>query len=106
MKAHIPVTNSQRKIIQRECEIIAKREVERKRADLTRRIFKTMMLALNEEFGFGHKRCLRALGAMTEIMERSDTDIIYWEHIDKVVVDRLKLKFERDYTERGKAVKE
>jgi hypothetical protein len=102
LKAHIPITNAQRKRIEQEVEIIAKREIDRERADLTRRLFKTIILALHEEFGFGQKKCLRALGAMTEIIERSDNDEVFLEHIDKVVIDYLKMDFKRDYTDRGK----
>lgn len=43
--------------------------------------------------------------AMTEIIEHSDTDEVFWEHIDRVVIDKLKLEFDkRDYTDNGKVV--
>lgn len=42
---------------------------------------------------------------MTEIIEHSDTDEVFWEHIDRVVIDKLKLEFDkRDYTDNGKVV--
>ncbi len=34
-----------------------------------------------------------------------DTDEVFWEHIDRVVIDKLKLEFDRrDYTDNGKVV--
>ena len=42
---------------------------------------------------------------MTEIIEHSDTDEVFWEHIDRVVIDKLKLEFDRrDYTDNGKVI--
>lgn len=74
-------------------------------ADATRRIFKTIVFALYQDFGFGRDRCAKALKSMTEIIEHSDTDEVFWEHIDRVVIDKLKLEFDkRDYTDNGKVV--
>lgn len=56
-------------------------------------------------FGFGRDRCAKALKSMTETIKHSDTDEVFWEHIDRVVIDKLKLEFDRrDYTDNGKAV--
>lgn len=58
-----------------------------------------------KDFGFGRDRCAKALKSMTEIVEHSDTDEVFWEHIDRVVIDKLKLEFDkRDYTDNGKVV--
>lgn len=74
-------------------------------ADATRRIFKTIVFALYKDFGFGRDRCAKALKSMTEIIEHSDTDEVFWEHIDRVVIDKLKLEFDRrDYTDNGKVI--
>lgn len=102
MKAHIQISNIQRKRIEQEAQIIAKREIERERDGLTRRLFKVMICSLHERFGFGEKRCLEALGMFTEVIERADNDEVYWEHIDRTVIDYLKMPFERDYTDKGK----
>lgn len=64
-----------------------------------------IVFALYKDFGFGRDRCAKALKSMTEIIEHSDTDEVFWEHIDRVVIDKLKLEFEkRDYTDNGKVV--
>lgn len=43
--------------------------------------------------------------SMMKIDKMQDTDEIFWEHIDRVVIDKLKLEFDRrDYTNNGKVV--
>ena len=73
--------------------------------DVTSLIFKTIVFALHKDFGFGRDRCAKTLKSMTKIIEHSDTDEVFWEHIDRVVIDKLKLEFDkRDYTDNGKVV--
>lgn len=107
MKARIPVKLKKEavaeinRIADREYQKVKDKEIK----DVTRRIFKTMIFALYQDFGFGRDRCAKALKSMTEIIEHSDTDEVFWEHIDRVVIDGLKLEFDkRDYTDNGKVV--
>lgn len=104
MKARIPLSNKQKKDIMPELEMYAKRAIEEERNNLTRRLFKVMLVALHEEFGFGKVKLARALIKMVETIQKSDTDEVYWEHIDRLLIDKYKMKFERDYTSRGKVV--
>lgn len=107
MKARIPVKLKREamaeinRLADREYQKVKEKEIN----DLTRRIFKTIVFALHKDFGFGRDRCAKALKSMTEIIEHSDTDEVFWEHIDRVVIDKLKLEFDkRDYTDNGKVV--
>lgn len=107
MKARIPVKLKKEamaeinRLADREYQKIKDKEIN----DLTRRIFKTIVFALHKDFGFGRDRCAKALRSMTEIVEHSDTDEVFWEHIDRVVIDKLKLEFDkRDYTDNGKVI--
>lgn len=107
MKARIPVKLKREalaeinRLADREYQKVKDKEI----ADATRRIFKTIVFALHKDFGFGRDRCAKALRSMTEIVEHSDTDEVFWEHIDRVVIDKLKLEFDRrDYTDNGKVV--
>ena len=81
MKARIPPKIP--KQLKQEAERIAKsayeqiREKENK--NITRRVFKTMLYALHKDFGFGRDRCAKALKSMTEIIEHSDSDEVFWE---------------------------
>jgi hypothetical protein len=107
LKARIPV--KLKKEAMAEINRLADREYQKVKdkeiADATRRIFKTIVFALHKDFGFGRDRCAKALKSMTEIVEHSDTDEVFWEHIDRVVIDKLKLEFDRrDYTDNGKVV--
>lgn len=107
MRARIPPKIP--KQLKQEAERITKNAYEQIREkenkDITRRVFKTMLYALYQDFGFGRDRCAKALKSMTEIIEHSDTDEVFWEHIDRVVIDKLKLEFDRrDYTDNGKVV--
>jgi hypothetical protein len=107
LKARIPVKLKREamaeinRLADREYQKVKDKEIN----DLTRRIFKTIVFALHKDFGFGRDRCAKALKSMTEIIKHSDTDEVFWEHIDRVVIDKLKLEFDkRDYTDNGKVV--
>lgn len=107
MKARIPVKLKQETI--KEAKRVARsayQEIQEKEAkDITRRIFKTMLFVLHKDFSFGRDRCARVLKSMTTVIEHSSEDEVFWEHIDRVVIDELKLSFDsRDYTSRGKVV--
>ena len=98
MKARIPPTNQQKKVLQQQAKIVIQEEMEKQRDDFTRRFFKLMFYALNEKYHFGTKRLNDLMCEVTELLKESDTDCIFWEHIDRRIIDRLGLKFERDYT--------
>lgn len=102
MKARIPVTNSQKRLIHDEMVREYQKVAEQEREDMTRRICKTMIFCLNKEFGFGLKRCARVFNAFAEHLYHSHEDEVFWEHIDRVVIDQMKLPFERDYTDCGR----
>lgn len=108
MKARIPVNIKREakkeilRLVNNEYSKVRNKENE----DITRRIFKTMMFVLNQDFGFGHDRLNKALKEMTEVIKHSSEDEVFWEHLDRVVIDQLKLPFKRDYTEKGMVVNE
>jgi len=104
MKARIPINNKQKRRIHEEMKREYQKVAEQEREDMTRRICKTMIFCLNKEFGFGLTRCARAFKSFADQLDRAKDDEVYWEHIDRVVIDQMKLPFERDYTDRGKAV--
>lgn len=103
MKARIPVTNAQKRLIREE----ARREYEKVREkeceDITRRLLKVMCESLHDVFGFGNGRLMVTLNDITRRLEHMADDECFWEHRDKLVIDKLGLPFERDYTDRGRA---
>ena len=107
MKARInKMTYAQRKVIEQEVKKLYKENAEAERNDMTRRILKTAVCVLNEQFGFGHDRAMKFIREFTKKLEESDRDIVFWEHIDRLVINYLKIPFERDYTDNGKVVSE
>lgn len=111
MKARIPkISSNDRKRILSEVEIEVKKAWEKveeeKTIDITRRVLKTIIYTLNTEYGYGIKRITRLFNSFTKMLENSSKDEVYWEHIDRVVVDKLGLPFERDYTNNGQVISE
>lgn len=109
MKARIPILSEKdkkkiKKEIQHEIDKEWTAREEQLYIDLTRRILKTFIYVMNEKYGFGTKRIADLVGDFTAKLEQTSKDEVFWEHIDKVVIDQLGLHFERDYTNRGKAV--
>ena len=111
MKARIPkISGNDRKRMLSEVEIEVKKAWEKveeeKTIDITRRVLKTIIYTLNTEYGYGIKRITRLFNSFTKMLEESSKDEVYWEHIDRVVVDKLGLPFERDYTNNGQVISE
>ena len=107
MKARVPVLSAKRKQeavkeLEREYEKVRDKE----RQDMTRRIIKVILYVLHERFGFGVHRLAKAFDGFNEMFDESDRDEIFWEHVDRVVIDKLGIQFERDYTENGKVISE
>lgn len=111
MKARIQkISGNDRKRMLSEVEIEVKKAWEKveeeKTIDITRRVLKTIIYTLNTEYGYGIKRISRLFNSFTKMLEESSKDEVYWEHIDRVVVDKLGLPFERDYTNNGQVISE
>lgn len=71
--------------------------MENQRTDFTRKLFKLMCYVLYEEYGF-KDRCKNVINKIAALSAEADTDEVFWEHIDKIVIDYMKLPFDRDYT--------
>lgn len=111
MKARIPrISGNDRKRMLSEVEVEVRKkweEVEQEKStDITRRVLKTIIYVLNTDYGYGIKRVARLFNSFTEMLENSNKDEVYWEHIDRIVIDNLGLPFERDYTNNGQVISE
>lgn len=60
------------------------------------RMAKLFIVVMHEEFGFGKDRANRFLNRLTTLLIESKNDPIYWEHVDRIVIDELKLDFDRE----------
>ena len=106
MKARIAVMSSkQKREVLKELELEYAKVRDREQNDFSRRVFKMVLYCLNTDFGFGVKRLARLMECFESTMEKMKDDEVFWEHIDRVVIDGLGLQFERDYTDRGKAAR-
>ncbi len=92
MKAHIPaaarLTHRQKQIVREYDASITNENF--------RRYMKLSLIALREKFGFGHDRAANFLGAISSAAEDAERDEIFWKHVDDVVIDELKLPFDRE----------
>lgn len=96
MKARIPAAA---RVTQKEKQAVyeyAQQEISRMERDCIRRYFKLMCYVLNKEYGFGTQRCLKITNGIAELSKEHDTDEIFWHHLDKAVIDGLKIDFERE----------
>lgn len=99
MKARIPISKKQKEYLRNEAQIVIQEEVEKQRNDFTRKLFKLMCYVLNEKHGFGKMRLSHLINDIGELVEESDTDEIFWEHLDRHIIDRMGLPFDRDYSD-------
>lgn len=81
-----------------EIRAMVEQEREAQKNQMSRRFFKLSAVALNDRFGFGAMRIERFFNEIEQLILSAQEDEIFWEHIDKQVIDRLGFDFERDYT--------
>ena len=96
MKARIPNSSKLTKKQLQAAESYSRQVVKADQERLLRQYFKLMCYVLNRDFGFGSKRCLSVIYGISRLSAEHDHDEIFWEHLDRVIVDEIKLDFERD----------
>lgn len=101
MKARIPPTHRLSKAQVRIAREAAQEEMERQRADMMRRYFKIMALALHEPLsdkghGMGPVQIAKIVARMAEYAATHERNPEFWEETDYLVVDRMGLAFERE----------
>ena len=104
MKARIPLTSKQEKEVQRRVAFIVQKELSKSTQSLVRRVIKLFLAALHEDFGFGEQRLRLVMAKVQGLLDEIPEDEIFWEHLDRVLIDRMHLGLERDYTEKGRPV--
>lgn len=96
MKARIPNSAKLTKKQLQAAESYSRQVMKADQERFLRRYFKLMCYVLNRDFGFGSKRCLAVIGGISRLSAEHDQDEIFWEHLDRVIVDEMKLDLERD----------
>ena len=109
MKARTPYfrTAKEKRMIRDEVMAEYRKIEAEKRYEMAERCLKIFIYVLNRDFHFGKKRANDFYKACGELLASAGEDEVFWEHVDRVVIDYLKItEFERDYTVTGKAVRE
>ena len=92
MKAHI---SASMRLTKREKAIVKEYDDSIQNENFMRYV-KLSIVALHEQFGFGHDRAADFLGTISRLAEEAEKDEIFWEHIDKIVIEELKLELQRE----------
>ena len=92
MKARMPMPTKQKALIRQEI----RRELDRQEQQRVRREYKLLCVVLHELYGFGAGRLSAVLNRLSSLSAEHDTDEIFWEHIDRVVVRELGIPFEKE----------
>ena len=96
MKARVPLKSKLDKRIQKHMIALAEEELSKKQYGFRRRMFKAFCYCLNRDYGFGKQRLDFLIASVNKLMDEVLTDDCFWEHLDKVVIDEMKLEFERE----------
>lgn len=95
MKARIPMNSREKKQLKQELRQAVQEEYEAVRQDETRRIFKLFCYVLHSRFGF-KKRCMDVISDVEKTSKERKEDPVFWEHIDRYVIDQMGIPFERE----------
>ena len=88
MKARVPV----KRALSNRTKAAVEDYIDTYEKEVTRRLLKLACVALNTEFGFGKERLQRLLQRVNAFT----ADEILWWHVDKLLIDRVELAFERE----------
>lgn len=78
----------------------AKKIYDEEATGLVRRCYKTFAVALHQKYGFGRNRLLKLMEELSDISKLRDIDDVFWKHLDDIIINEIKLDFEReDYKE-------
>ena len=108
MKARMPYfrTAKEKRMIRDEVKAEWRKIEAEELRKMAQRCLKIYLFVLNRDYNFGKKRANDFYQACGELLAGSGEDEVFWEHIDRVVIDQLEItEFQRDYTEKGKAVR-
>ncbi|QNK41841.1 hypothetical protein [Caproicibacter fermentans] len=61
-----------------------------------RRWFKLLCAVLHNDFGFGAGRLDAVIDGISRLSDDQKGDPIFWEHMDRLLIDQLGIKFDRE----------
>lgn len=102
MKARIKIKDRLSKKEKANIEAYVQEVNQNEAVNISRRLLKVVCVALNQRYTFGHNRLSVLLGEIDNLAEKQKDDPVFWSHIDREVIDFLKLPFEpEDYERMG-----
>lgn len=99
MKCRLPnkykLTKKENQLIHEESHRVVMQLMGKETEKIVRKTLKMCCVALNREYGFGKARLDKLLNTYFKLGAEEDEDNFAY-HLDKVVIDELGLKFERE----------
>ena len=68
----------------------------RKNLSQMRRWIKLLCIVLHNDFGFGVDRLGQVMDGISKLSDEEKCDPVFWEHADKLLIDQMKIKFDRE----------
>lgn len=99
MKARLPIDKYMKQRIRKATAEAVAEQIDLQTKTMTRRFLKMLCIVLNSEYSFGKKRLANVIEKMGSLAIEAETDEVFWEHADRIVINQLGLVFEEDYTE-------
>ena len=96
MKARILPSKKEQKYIEKVAAMAAKEKLQEQQHGFTRRFYKLICYTLNREFGFGKGRLMKIINSINRTLTEHRDDVMFWNHLDRVVIDELGVEFERE----------
>ena len=96
MKARILPSKKEQKCIEKVATMAAKEKLQDQQRGFTRRFYKLICYTLNREFGFGKGRLMKIITSINRTLTEHRDDVMFWIHLDRVVIDELGVEFERE----------
>ena len=96
VKARILPSKKERKYIEKAATMVAKKKLQEQQHGFTRRFYKLICYTLNREFGFGKGRLMKIINSINRTLTEHRDDVMFWIHLDRVVIDELGVEFERE----------
>lgn len=96
MKCRLPSKNRLSRGQLEACDEYINKRSEQQNEITTRRMFKMFCYCLNKDFKFGKGRLLRLIDSVSELSDVCEKDEVFWEHIDRFLVDQKHIPFDRE----------
>ena len=91
MNSRIPPNRQFSKKVKHKLAEAADEYVRGRQARIIQRVMKAFCYVLNRKYKFGHDKLLNVMNEVDNLVDQHEQDEAFWEHLDHVVIDELKL---------------